>query len=220
MITSILMVDKSALSVLNRVSTATHELGHAVGLPHHGWKVENWQFVTIRFNRESAGDQPNVVPPGTDCIDPRQQPSDDVVGLYRRGEFVGCGGGTIVARNGENSGNAECPLRYSYGDFREAPGSTAAHYVLTEVDGVMLDSRGIIAWTDLYGARPNTIRLWQGRFLKYDDSLDHEAVGRFCLLNKGTGLNALPGDQNHAGDSQVACMDQLVINDNVLRGVR
>ena len=31
---------------------------------------------------------------------------------------------------------------------------------------------------------------------------------------------ALPGDQNHAGDSQVACMDQLVINDNVLRGIR
>jgi hypothetical protein len=218
MLSSVLIVDKGGMSSLGRVSTPTHELGHAVGLPHHGWKVENWEFVVVRSNK-SDSDLPGVVPPGTDCVDPRQYPSDGVVGIYHLDTFVGCAASRIIARNGENSGNAECPMRYSLGDYREAPGAPGVGSIEAKADGFMTNSSGgVRPWRD--HGYPRRILLWQGRFLKYDNSLDHDALGRFCSVNTGTGLNGLPGDQNHAGDSQVACMDHLVVNDNVLRGIR
>jgi hypothetical protein len=220
--TSVLIVDKSQSqeNILARVSGPTHELGHAVGMPHHGWKVQNWKGEIIRSNHTNLDETPNVVPPGADCIDPGTQPaSDDFVGAYYRGAFVGCAAGQIIVQNGENSGNAECPMRYSFGrDFREAPGSRQSAFVRTEVDEVLQNNQRRPA-RDRFGD-PRQVFLWRGRFLKYDNSLDHYALGRFCPVNTGTGLNGLPGDQNQAGDSQVACMDQLVVNDNVLRGIR
>lgn len=48
----------------------------------------------------------------------------------------------------------------------------------------------------------------------------YHPIGTFCTINAGTELNALPGDDNHAGDSQVACGPNIVINDTWLRGVR
>ena len=219
--TSVAIVDKSALRrVSARVATPTHELGHAVGMPHHGWKVEDWVVEVIRSNHTHLEEAPNVVPPGADCVDPGTQPaSDDFIGVYYQGEFLGCGAMEIIVQNGENSGNAECPMRYSFGlDFREAPGSRESAYVTREADEVLTDNQRRRVSNRL--GEPRRVLLWRGRFLKYDNSLDHEALGRFCLVNKGTGLNGLSGDQNQAGDSQVACMDQLVINDNVLRGIR
>jgi hypothetical protein len=223
MLTSVVIVDKDALMALTRprlalMATTTHELGHAVGLPHHAWKVENWKAVTVRRNIGGDPDAPPVVPPGPDCVDPRDQPAEATIGMYFKGEFIGCGTNEIIVRHGQNSGHAECPMRYSFGDsFREAPGSPPASYVPAKADAVWLSDGGLRPTTR--GGRPRDIRLYQGRYLKYDNSLDHEAAGQFCLVKTGTGLNSVHG-ANHAGDSQVACRDQLVINDNVLRGIR
>ena len=223
MFASVVLVDNAiggSTTLLKLLATTTHELGHSVGLPHHGWKVENWTFVLVRWNKQWVSEQPSVVPPGPDCVDSRQQPSLEFQGVYFKSAFLGCFTTTVIARNAENSGEAECPMRYSFGpdSFREAPGSTADSYAVTKADGISNpNGNGELGpWYRL--GSPHDIRLWHGQFLKYDNSLDHEALGRFCLVNKGTGLNGLPGDQ--AGDSQVACMDQLVVNDNLLRGIR
>jgi hypothetical protein len=225
MLTSVAIVDKAVVTDqrdgrTGRVSTPTHELGHAVGLPHHGWRIENGSGVLVRWNKHFFAEEPSVIPPGPDCVDPRQQPADNVIGVYYQGTFIGCGVITIIARNGEHSGRADCPMRYSFGEVREAPGPASVGYEVVRADGSVTGSSGEIKpWRDRFGDA-RRVRLWQGRFLKYDNGLDHDALGRFCPVNAGTGLNGLPGDQNHAGDSQVACMDQLVINDNVLRGTR
>jgi hypothetical protein len=218
--TSVAIVDKSISSSLGRLVVTTHELGHAVGMPHHGWKVQNWVGDPIRMNQEHDDDAVNVVSPGGDCGDPGgHQASADLIGVYYQGAFVGCGALEIIVQNGENSGNAECPMRYSFGlDFREAPGTLRTDYVRSKADEVLIENQRK-PFRDRFGD-PRSILLRRGRFLNYDNSLDHEALGRFCLSNAGTGLNGYPGDKNQAGNSQVACMDHLVINDNVLRGIR
>lgn len=172
------------------------------------------------MNLDHNNERPYVIPPGADCVDPGTQPaSPDFIGVYYMGAFIGCGSLELIVQNGENSGNAECPMRYSFGeDFREAPGTLRTDGVEGRADEVLVNNvrrRSLDRFGD-----PRRIFLLRGRFLKYDNSLDHKALGRFCLVNTGTGLNGYPGDKNQAGDSQVACMDHLVINDNVLRGTR
>ncbi len=213
---SVAIVSKDVTSSLTRLSTTTHELGHAVGMPHHGWKVQNWVGDPIRMNQPYSDDNPQVIPPGADCVDPGTQPaSPGFAFAYYQGAFVGCVTFELIAQNGENSGNAECPMRYSLGlDFREAPGTLRRDGFMSQADELLQDNER------QRSGRPKQIFLLRGRFLKYDNSLDHEAFGRFCLVNTGTGLNGYPGDKNQAGNSQVACMDHLVVNDNVPRGIR
>jgi hypothetical protein len=51
--------------------------------------------------------------------------------------------------------------------------------------------------------------------LKYRMNLDYPGLGPFCTTKAGTGINALSGDGNHAGDAgkQPSCAEQLIVND-------
>ena len=69
----------------------------------------------VRWDKTFEASQPNVVPPGADCVDPRQQPSEDIIGVYYQGTFIGCGAFRIIARNGEHSGNHESLSPYLTG---------------------------------------------------------------------------------------------------------
>ncbi len=212
------------------VGVIVHELGHGVGMPHHGAVVQKWEMVQVRneIAPEPAG---SPIPgqggprhiglePGLDCQEPR--PGGDTVGLYNQGKFVGCLTIFIVARNGDHSGNAECPMRYGGGAwYYEAPEAEARRSAVVWFDEAR-DGQDTNPVTNRDGSRGSArVQLYAGRFGVYDNALDPPfGVDPFCSLKDGTGLNALPGHRNHAGDSQVACMDQLVINDNALRGIR
>jgi hypothetical protein len=217
MVTAIVVVSKESNGrPANLVHTVTHEIGHSVGLPHHGQRIEEWNIRTIAHNvTPSKGEPLYLVAAGGDCVEPREgvETETDFNYFFLKGKFVGCSTRQIIVRNGENSGNAECPMRYSFGRyFREAPGSqSVGRYAYVDVEQSWAGVRRRIGYDQ-------RVRLHSGRFLKYDNTLDHFALGRFCTVKTGTGLNDASHD--HAGDSQVDCMDQLVVNDNVLRGVR
>jgi hypothetical protein len=202
-----------------------HELGHAVGMPHHGAKAEGWRMVQVREHivpDRNGSPIPGQGPPrrigiepGPDCQDPRSGGAPPF-SLFYKNEFVGCATHFIVRQNGDMSGNAECPMRYAGGTwFYEASEEVARKGPIVLFDeGWEGDQRHRIP-------NPARLQLYSGRFGVYDESLDPTGIHPFCTLKTGTGLNAADrGHGNHAGDSQVACMDQLVINDNVLRGVR
>jgi len=63
---------------------------------------------------------------------------------------------------------------------------------------------------------------WGGMLLTYRNDLDRDGTGRMCTLVTGTGINSLPGNQNHAGDAgrDKACADFIVVSDLAARGIR
>ena len=46
-----------------------------------------------------------------------------------------------------------------------------------------------------------------------DDASTAQSLWKFCVTRTGTGVNALPGAENHAGDSPRACAPQIRVND-------
>ena len=213
-----------------------HELGHSVGIPHHGDTVVDFRSVLGRQNlttrlslQQHAGGPPDfslpdslpddpaveyhyadvdgrqylnglLVAPGGDCVEGVANALFD-----RAGQFIGCEADSIARRGQQNSGDFECPMRYSGSSYYEAPGSVAQW-----------------AWTGLAGKRVYErpqfgylVDAWNGRFLRYRNDLDRDGGGRFCTRVTGTGINGLPGDQNHTGDvaGQTPCADYLVVND-------
>ena len=115
MVTSVIAVDKQSNGrPANLVSTVTHEIGHSVGLPHHGQRVEAWDFHTIAQDIKPSAVL-LVVAPGGDCVEPREGVESDFDYFFRKGKLLGCVSRRIIVRNGQNSGNAECPMRYYSG---------------------------------------------------------------------------------------------------------
>jgi hypothetical protein len=217
-----------------------HELGHAVGIPHHGDDVLDWKIQAGRSNVTpllspvlTEGGPPDysiaptidalralapdalMVGPGLQC----RQEDDDAV--FREGKFAGCVTQTIVRRGQQNSGYDICPMRYagSSGDFYEAPGSTAVFVQSGEVVEM-----GFNAYTGGLEERGRVyVDHWNGEFRRYKNEYERVRLERFCSSTTGTGLNAMPGDQNHAGDagrsSGKPCRDYVVVNDVAARGV-
>jgi len=223
------------------IHTAIHELGHSVGIPHHGDGVENFRVVPGRQNittglslQQHAGGPPDftlpnslpaaasnfyaavdgrnyltslLVEPGGDCVEGAEDAD-----YYKDGRFAGCRATSIARRGQQNSGDFECPMRYSGSHYYEAPGTVAE-----------------FRWTDRVASkyigrleRGFLVDAWGGTLLTYRNDLDRDGTGRMCTLVTGTGINGLPGNQNHAGDAgrDKACADFIVVSDLAARGIR
>jgi hypothetical protein len=135
-----------------------HELGHAVGIPHHsdtrvGWAlqtgIENvipeWsplQAAGISLQDNDAGailgsaSPPDLllIAPGPGC-----GPKDQAA-AYRDGQFAGCLTFSIVRRGQQHSGPVSCPMRYQPADFYEPPGVKAEY---GEWSGVVTDDPNV-----------------------------------------------------------------------------
>ena len=79
MVTSVIAVDKAKQWETGEpVDAVTHEIGHAVGLPHHGQRVEAWDSHTIAHDIKPSAVL-LVVAPGGDCVEPREGVESDFV---------------------------------------------------------------------------------------------------------------------------------------------
>jgi hypothetical protein len=127
--------------------------------------------------------------------------------MYLNDEFVGCYVSCLLAlQHGQRSGEAECPMRYSYGTFHEAPGS----------DTRRMDVRANRS-SDGGSGPISKFEFWTGRFFVYDNDNDVYGLGRLCQRETGTDLNDTSrGERNHAGDAIRACANHVVVNDSAL----
>ena len=208
-----------------------HELGHAVGVPHHSDTITDWRVepgrlnVTTRLSPYQTGGGPpefefgDIPPPDWLLVEPGPEcREEDSNVVYRDGAFAGCLTQTIVRRGQQNSGDDACPMRYggADGDFYEAPDSTARFSWSNEaVQMGYSNYQGMVERGRVY------VDAWGGRLLRYQIEAERDQLGRFCVKVKGTGINDLPGDRNHAGDAgrDRPCSSYLVVNDVAARGV-
>jgi hypothetical protein len=211
----------------NLAFVLVHELGHAVGLTHHGDRVENWRDIQGRLNvtpdvspRQRAGgpvdysrdyaieDFPDqlIVDPGPECLE------TDESAAFMNGRFAGCLTTEIARRGQQNSGDMECPMRYAFGGWYEPPNASAVF----RYSGVAT-LRVQPTETD----PAFKVDAWGGPLRRYRDDLDRLPRGRLCASLRGTEINALPGHLNHAGDAgrDRTCADQIVINDVAAPGM-
>jgi hypothetical protein len=232
---------RGRLELPELVHTIVHELGHAVGIPHHGDSVDatRWRVIIGRQNvtkslslQQHAGGPPDssqqtslpemadayyaavggrqylnslLVEPGPDCEEGAPNAT-----FFINGKFAGCSADSIARRGQQNSGDFECPMRYSGADYYEAPGSVAQYRWTALVQERIFGSLRFGALVDA----------WGGRLLRYRNDLDRDGTGRFCVRTNGTEINSLPGDMNHAGDAgrDKPCIEFLVVNDLAAAG--
>lgn len=184
-------------------NTIVHELGHAVGITHHADELAARRLVAPGVKNYKR----IVLVPGPSCVDPRIGHS--LVGdeVYMDGVFVGCWALYIANRKGTHSGNADCPMKYTSASFYVAPDSE-------------LRPQGDVRYNQYHTPPENipggnrVLPLVSGRVLTYQNEMDPPGLGQFCALKTGTGINALPGDGNHAGDATSGrCRSRIVVND-------
>jgi hypothetical protein len=122
----------------------------------------------------------------------------------------------IAVRGQQNSGNQFCPMKYLHWDWYVPRGGSTSYMRswLTFIGEV--DFRPDTPW----GWRRPSVRLkaYEGRVYRYRKDLDRPPerdAMRLCANGTGTGINALPMDQNHAGDADrtPSCSRQLRVND-------
>jgi hypothetical protein len=175
------------LSYIQLLHTVIHELGHAVGIDHHGYDIDEDM-------------DPHNIAQGILVVTDEPCPEDAITKFYN---FDPVGKNVCVAyylarRHAHNSGNQDCPMRYEFWRFYETESNP-----LKRAGGISFE-------TD--GERHNAIA-YSGHIRNYRKDLDYPGIGRYCSNPTGTGINALPGDQNHAGDSCRVCYPQIRIND-------
>jgi hypothetical protein len=213
------------LNALETASTLVHEMGHAVGIPHHSdsvgsdWRLElgrlNVNGLTSPYQRQSdaypmsAAHQPAVdgllIDPGPACT---AQSAD---ARYDNGQFLGCFTTRIIRRGQQNSGDFHCPMRYRFGErsHYEPPGTTS-RYVATR--SVTMNG----------GGTPATLDHWSGQLLPYDLSRESITDFRsFCARTAGTLINEGADQRNHSGDTgrRKACTEFIVVNDRAASNV-
>lgn len=164
---------------------AHHEIGHALGIRHHG---------------DHNMTEPIVLDAASGCIvgmvegtvDGR--PACKVAGIARRGQ--------------QNSGNALCPMKYLQWGWYEPP-----EQMLVYADSVEFRPNSAWSWQ-----QPSRLPSYEGRVQRYRKDLDPpppRGSMRLCASARGTGINALPLSQNHAGDAERTppCSKQLRVKD-------
>ena len=212
------------ITAAQMASTIVHEMGHAVGIPHHSDDVgPDWQIQYGRLNVtgqtspyqrhsnmfpvEAAYMAPVdslLIDPGPGCSD---RSSD---ARYENGKFVGCYTARIVRRGEQNSGDYHCPIRYRFGrqSHYEPPDATARFAATRSVD-------------TYDGGQPITVDHWSGVLLPYDMSRESLTDSRlFCTRSQGTLINAGSDQSNHSGDArrQKSCSEYIVVNDRAVQG--
>jgi hypothetical protein len=185
------------------VKHVVHELGHAVGIPHHSDTVTNWIIASGGYQNF---DGPLVVEPGGDCTEAAVESTSRITPVFIQEKFVGCYVTCrLVRHGGQNSGDSACPMRYVYGTVHETAGADSRwHHYIRNAAG-----ERIPVFTG-------------GPFFSYDNDRDIQGTGQFCRAKTGTALNdSARGNRNHAGEAVRVCVDYLVVNDGVLpRGGR
>jgi hypothetical protein len=148
--------------------------------------------ISIRHHGEGNIDGPVVIVNVTKC-------TDDTVASSGAGTKA-CKAFGIAVRRQQNSGEQSCPMKYIDWDWYVPPGTS-----LIPV-GKVTFNRFLHRSQELDGYR--------GLLKRYLNTIDSPGLGKFCTSKKGTGINALPGDLNHAGDAQFGnCASQIHVND-------
>jgi hypothetical protein len=174
-----------------------HELGHAVGIRHHGDRNIGGPVVLLNT--------PGCVVGMTEGL-AAGAPACSVTGIAIRGQ--------------QNSGNAFCPMKYIQWSWYVPPGWSLRY------EGAV-DFRPNASWSwsrprprEAYSlsadlANSLTSRPQVQRYRKDLDGPPSWTDEQFCTSATGTGINALPMDQNHAGHASrtPSCAEQLRVND-------
>jgi hypothetical protein len=212
-LTSVILIDKSqAVDETDVAMTVTHELGHGVGLPHHGRTVdEQWTIQPLADDIRARSGEKLLIAPGGICAEDSEL--DDIAPAYDAdGQFLGCLTRIIVVRGGEHSGASDCPMRYRFANrFFGVPSSssdTADSATIARVQSLPPETY----------APPATARVYAGRFFVYRNDEEDVGLGKFCASGAGTGLNRGDDEHNHAGDANdPPCAQRIVVNDTVVR---
>jgi hypothetical protein len=162
--------------------TVTHELGHALGIRHHGDGNPLAPIVLLDLPSCRFGMREVLVAGKTACEVSR-----------------------VAFREAETSGDQTCPMKYAFWNWYLPPGSS-------------LEPAGNVDWIRLLPdgsmdlGRRAAYRL-VGTLARYELDQDAYGLAAFCDSQTGTGVNALPQNRNHAGDSTRICAAQLRVND-------
>lgn len=207
-----------------------HEMGHAVGIPHHSDSRKDWKAVAGALDvtpglspLQAAGlplsSQENAPGPSEKLDALVIEPcgicrEGDPGTVYRKGRFAGCRVGWIVRRGQQESGDTGCPMAYFFADVYEPPGVRATwrwRDVVTDAPNLRPDpSSQREHWWN--------VDAWGGELLRWEseftDVMNYQA--RFCSSTAGTHENAGTGERNLAGDAgrSEPCRNFIVVNDN------
>jgi hypothetical protein len=214
-LTSAIRIDKEqATDAVDLAATVAHEVGHGVGLPHHGRTInERWQVETVAQDIKARAGEKLLIAPGGRCTEHSER-LEVVPTFDSDGKFLGCLTALIVIRGAEHSGVSDCPMRYRLGEwFFGTPTSSAE--TATSVTVARADYPNGYDVSDPLGAA----RVYEGQFFIYDNEREDLRLGKFCVSATGTGLNTGDDVHNHARDTTEPCAGRIVVNDTVFRGV-
>lgn len=166
-------------------SVLVHELGHSVGIPHH----DDGRTVNLK---EALIITEEACPRGT-------TPVTNLTDYELPDGANACLAKMIARRHAQNSGDDKCPIKYTYWLYYESPNSP-----LKDVGNIQFQGND---------GNQHELPGYTGNIRLYRIDLDFPGLGEFCVNTRGGGINALPGDQNHAGDASHTCAEKIHVND-------